>query len=50
MHFGRNLAKKEDGDTKITTIIGALYSICLRIVYIVAIVFFMKKMINASDN
>jgi len=50
MHFGRNPAKKEDGDTKITTIIGAIYSIGLRIVYMIAIVFYMLKMANATDN
>ena len=44
MHFGRNPKKNEDGDTKITTVIGGLYSILLRIIYIIAIVFFMRKM------
>ena len=50
MHFGRNPSKKEDGDKKITTIIGALYSIGLRAIYILAIYFYMTKMINATDN
>ena len=50
MHFGRNPAKKEDWDTKITTIIGAIYSIGLRIVYMIAIVFYMLKMAKATDN
>ena len=50
LHFGRNPAKKEDGDTKIKTIIGALYSICLRIVYLVAVWFYLTKMTKATDN
>jgi hypothetical protein len=50
MHFGRNPAKKEDGDTKIKTYIGSLYSIGLRIIYIIAITFYMNKMINATEN
>ena len=40
----RNPKKNEDGDTKITTVIGGLYSILLRLIYIIAIVFFMRKM------
>jgi len=50
LHFGRDPAKKEDGNTKIKTIIGAIYSICLRTVYLIAIWFSLTKMINATDN
>jgi len=50
LHFGRNPAKKKDGDTHFKTVIGALYSIFLRIIYFAAIVFYLTKMIKATDN
>jgi hypothetical protein len=30
--------------------LGGLYSLCLRVVYIIAIYFFMKKMVDATEN
>jgi len=50
LHFGRNPAKNEDGDTHFKTLIGGLYSMLLRIVYLVAVGFYLSKMILATDN
>jgi len=50
LHFGRNPAKNEDGDTHSKTLIGGLYSMLLRIIYFVCVGFYLTKMINATDN
>ena len=50
MHFGRNPKKNEDGDTLIKTVIGAFYSILLRLIYLIAVVFFLRKMALAENN
>jgi len=50
LHFGRNPAKEEDGDTHFKTLIGAFYSMILRIIYFVCIGFYLNKMIKATDN
>ena len=50
MHFGRNPAKDQDGDTIVNTLIGAIYSIGLRLIYILAVYFYMSRMVLAQDN
>jgi len=50
LHFGRNPAKKKDGDTDFKTLLGGLYSIFLRIIYLVCVAYFLTKMIKATDN
>ena len=50
MHFGRDPAKKQEGDDTVKTLIGAVYSIILRIAYAYTVYYYAKKMFTASDN
>lgn len=50
MHFGRNPVKKQEGDDTVKTVIGAVYSIILRAIYLYTIYYYVNIMLTASDN
>ena len=50
MHFGRNPIKKKEGGDTVKTVIGAVYSIALRMIYLYTIYYYVNIMVTASDN
>ena len=50
MHFGRNPVKKQEGDDSVKTVVGAFYSMVLRIAYLYTVYYYANKMLTASDN
>jgi len=50
MHFGRNPVKKQEGDDTVKTLVGAFYSMALRIVYLYTVYYYLNKMFTASNN
>ena len=50
MHFGRNPVKKQEGDNTVKTLVGAFYSMILRVAYLYTVYYYANKMFTASDN
>ena len=50
MHFGRNISREKQGEEKLNTVLGGIFSLCLRCIYIFLIYYYFSKMYNAEEN
>ena len=50
MHFGRNISKEKQGEEKLNTVLGGIFSLGLRFIYVFLIYYYFSKMYLAEEN